>query len=147
MHYCCVLDNKIQNINFCIFINNKMIMIIKILYISKISIMQKYKPSFDDYNKVMANVDKPKISKPLMTKYEFDQVISIRANQLALGAQAFVDVFDQKIKSNMELRQIALRELQEGKLPFIIKRPLPNNKYEYYRIKDLDLTAVQYMMR
>jgi hypothetical protein len=47
----------------------------------------------------------------------------------------------------MELRQIALRELQEGKLPFIIKRPLPNNKYEYYRIKDLDLTAVQYMMR
>jgi hypothetical protein len=47
----------------------------------------------------------------------------------------------------MEMRAIALQELIEGKLPFILKRPLPNNKYEYYRIKDLDLVAVQYMMR
>lgn len=109
--------------------------------------MQKYKPSFDDYNKVMANIDKPKISKPIMTKYEFDQIISIRANQLALGAQAFVDIRDKKIQSNMQLREIALLELKEGKLPYIIKRPMPNNKHEYYRVRDLDLTAVQYMMR
>jgi hypothetical protein len=47
----------------------------------------------------------------------------------------------------MELRKIALKELREGKLPYIIKRPLPNNKFEYYRIKDLDLVAVQYMIR
>jgi hypothetical protein len=87
--------------------------------------MQKYKaPSFDDYNKVISSLDKPKISKPIMTKYEFDQFISLRAN-----------------------RKIALKELQEGKLPYIVKRPLPNNKFEYYRIGDLDLTAVQYMMR
>ena len=109
--------------------------------------MQKYKTPFEDYNKVMAAVDKPKISKPIMTKYEFDQIISLRANQIALGAQAFVDTFDKKIKSNMELRQIALQELNEGKLPYIIKRTLPNNKYEYYRIRDMDLTAVQHMMR
>lgn len=110
--------------------------------------MQKQKANtFDDYHKVMANLDKQKISKPIMTKYEFDQIISLRTNQLALGAVSFVDTKDNKIKSNMELRQIALKELGEGKLPYIVKRPLPNNRFEYYRIKDLDLVAVQHMMR
>ena len=109
--------------------------------------MQKFKTTFDDYNKVMANLDKPKISKPIMTKYEFDQIISLRANQIAFGSPAFVNIFDKKIQSNMELRQVALQELREGKLPFIIKRPMPNNKFEYYRISDLDLVAVQHMMR
>jgi DNA-directed RNA polymerase I, II, and III subunit RPABC2 len=110
--------------------------------------MLKHKSNtFDDYNKVISNIDKPKISKKVMTKYEFDQVISLRTNQLALGSPSFVDIPDLKIKSNMELRSVALRELKEGKLPYIIKRPLPNNKNEYLRISDLDLTAVQYMMR
>ena len=116
--------------------------------------MQKYKaPTFDEYNKVVANLDKPKISKPIMTKYEFSLIISTRANQLSLGAQPFVDVSDLTTKSNMELRSIALRELKEGKLPFIIKRPLPplpnmpNNKFDYYRVRDMDLVHVQHMMR
>lgn len=109
--------------------------------------MQKFKAqSFEDYNKIMAGLDKEKLSKPIMTKYEFDQVISIRATQLALGAKSFIDTSDLKIQSNMEWRKIALQELKEGKLPYIIKRPLPNNKFEYYRIKDLDLVAVQHMM-
>lgn len=107
--------------------------------------MQKYKGTFDDYSKVMASLDKEKVSKPIMTKYEFDQVISLRANQLALGSPAFVNITGLVINSNMELRKIALKELNEGKLPYILKRPLPNNKYEYFRISDLDMTAVQYM--
>ena len=110
--------------------------------------MQKFKAQpFEDYNKIMAALDKEKLSKPIMTKYEFDQIISLRATQLALGAQAFVDTSGLKIQSNMVLRQIALQELREGKLPYIIKRPLPNNKFEYYRIRDLNLVAVQHMMR
>lgn len=110
--------------------------------------MQKSKtPAFDDYNKIMASLDKPKISKPIMTKYEFNQIISLRSNQLALGSMPFIDTTNLVIKSNMEMRAVALQELNEGKLPFILKRPLPNNRYEYYRIKDLDLVAVQYMMR
>jgi DNA-directed RNA polymerase subunit K/omega len=110
--------------------------------------MQKYKGStFDDYNKVIANLDKQKISKPIMTKYEFDQVISLRTNQLALGAQPFIDTSNKKISSNMQLRSVALQELMDGKLPYIIKRPLPNSKFEYYRARDLDLVAVQHMMR
>ena len=110
--------------------------------------MLKHKSNaFDDYKKVIDCVKKPKISKNIMTKYEFDQIMGLRTNQLALGSPAFVDVGDLKVKSNMELRSIALRELKEGRLPYIIKRPLPNNKSEYFRISELDLTAVQYRMR
>jgi DNA-directed RNA polymerase subunit K/omega len=111
--------------------------------------MQKYKaPTFDEYNKVMANVEKTKMySNPQMTKYEFDLLISTRTNMLSLGAKPFVDVSGLKTQSNMELRKVALREFKEGKMPFIIKRTLPNNKFEYYRIRDMDLTKIIPMMR
>lgn len=102
--------------------------------------MQKHKVSqFDDYNKVMAKLDAEKISQPVMTKYEMNKIISLRANQLALGAPAFVPDTEDK-KTNMEYRKIAFQEFKEGKLPYIIKRPLPNNKAEYYRLRDLKLT-------
>jgi DNA-directed RNA polymerase subunit K/omega len=97
----------------------------------------------DTYNKV----NEKKISKPIMTKYEFNQIISQRTTMLAHGAIPLIDVTNYKIKSNIELREIALNELKEGKIPFIIKRPLPNNKYELYRVKDLDLVSVIHMFR
>jgi len=49
-----------------------------------------------------------------------------------------------EIKSNMDLRKIALEELKQNKIPFIIKRPLPNGRYEFIRIKDLNLSAIKY---
>jgi len=98
------------------------------------------------YNDIYSKLDENKISKPIMTKYEFNQIISQRSTMLAHGADPFVKI-DNKIKSNLELRLIAIKELEEGKLPFIIKRPLPNNKYDVYRVKDLDLVSVQYMIR
>jgi len=97
----------------------------------------------DTYNRV----NEKKISKPIMTKYEFNQVISQRTTMLAHGAIPLVDVNNYKIKSNIELREIALNELSQGKVPFIIKRPMPNNKFELYRVKDLDLVAVIHMFK
>ena len=47
----------------------------------------------------------------------------------------------------MELRDIALRELEEGRLPYIIERVLSNKKKEYYRICDLNLVAIRDRMR
>jgi DNA-directed RNA polymerase subunit K/omega len=100
---------------------------------------------FDDCVKVFASLDTKKISKLIMTKYEFNLIISQRTVQLSQGHPPFVQV-DKNIKSNMDLRKIALEELKQGKIPFIIKRPLPNDKYEFVRIRDLDLSAVKYMI-
>jgi len=100
---------------------------------------------FEESSKVTASLDKPKISKLIMTTYEFNQIIGLRTMQLSLGAVSFVKI-EENIKSNMELRKIALEELKLGKLPFIVKRPMPNNKFEYVRISDLDLVKVKYML-
>jgi DNA-directed RNA polymerase subunit K/omega len=34
---------------------------------------------------------------------------------------------------------IALKELEEKKIPVIIRRPLPNNTSEYWHLKDLEI--------
>ena len=103
------------------------------------------KQPFDECGKILNSLDKPKISKLIMTRYEFNVVISTRTGQLSLGAIPFVEI-KENVKSNMDLRKIALEELRQNKIPFIIKRPLPNNKYEFIRVKDLSLSAVKYMM-
>ena len=102
-----------------------------------------------DDSESIKNADVSKyISLPFMTKYEFDQVIGLRTMHLSLNAVPFVKMpEDFKIKSNMELRKIALRELNEQKLPYIIKRPMPNGNAEYWPVSKLSLESVKHMMR
>jgi DNA-directed RNA polymerase subunit K/omega len=101
----------------------------------------------EDVLKVVEHLNDTKISKPIMTIYEFDKIIALRTQQIASGAPLFIDNITTDVKSNMELRQIALKELTEGRLPFMIERKLPNNKKEYYRVRDLDLVAVRDRIR
>ena len=101
----------------------------------------------EDVLKVMEHLNDTKISKPIMTIYEFDKIIALRTQQIASGAPLFINDITTDVKSNMELRQIALKELTEGRLPFMIERKLPNNKKEYYRVRDLDLVAVRDRIR
>ena len=107
-----------------------------------------YKASVvEDVQKVIDHLNDVKISKPIMTIYEFDKIIALRTQQIASGAPLFIDNITTDVKSNMELRQIALKELTEGRLPFMVERKLPNNKKEYYRVRDLDLVAVRDRIR
>jgi len=101
----------------------------------------------EDVGKTNEDLNNPKLSKPIMTKYEFDKIIGLRTMQLASGAVPFVKMDKTNIESNMELRQIALKELQEGRLPYIIERVHANNKKDYVRVRDLDLVAVKDRIR
>lgn len=102
----------------------------------------------DDITQI-ADIDITKyISLPFMTKYEFDQLIGLRCMHLSNGSIPFVDLeSDFKIKSNMDLRKVAIRELVENKLPYIIKREIPNSKTEYWKVANLKLDNIKYMMR
>lgn len=86
-------------------------------------------------------------SSPMMSKYEFNSVIGLRATMLSKGAIPLVDVTDLEIKSNMELRSVAIRELNENKLPFIVERQLPGGKSEHWKVASLDLSNVRELMR
>jgi DNA-directed RNA polymerase subunit K/omega len=106
--------------------------------------------NIEDVSKINELLNKEdKISKPIMTIYEFDKIMGMRTQQLASGATPFITSSTGKIviNSNMELRNIALQELEEGRLPYIIERVLSNRKKEYYRICDLNLVAVRDRMR
>ena len=72
---------------------------------------------------------------PFLTKYEMTRVIGQRAKQLDSGAKSFA-----KVPINViDGYYIALLELEQKKLPFIIKRPYPNGGVEYWNVSDLEL--------
>lgn len=79
----------------------------------------------DDYHKTV----------PFLTKYEKTRVIGQRIQQLNNGAKVYVNVSDDIIDNNV----IAEMELKEKKIPFIIRRPLPDNTFEYWKLQDLEL--------
>ena len=72
---------------------------------------------------------------PFITKYEKTRILGERASQLNSGAKALVEVDDDIIDGYI----IALKEFDEKKIPFIIKRPLPNGAVEYWKFEDLEV--------
>jgi len=72
---------------------------------------------------------------PIMTKYEKAKVIGIRAQQINSGSEPFIPVDVNMIDG----LSIANQELLEKKIPFIIRRPMPNGSSEYWNINDLEL--------
>ena len=72
---------------------------------------------------------------PFLTKYEMTRVLGQRAKQLDAGAKAFV-----KVPLNViDGYHIAKLELEQKKIPFIIKRPFPNGGIEYWQVSDLEV--------
>ena len=59
----------------------------------------------------------------------------MRAKQLNNGADPFVKVD----RGMIDGYTIALKEMEEKKIPFIIARPLPNGGREYWKLQDLEL--------
>lgn len=72
---------------------------------------------------------------PIMTKYEKTRVLGQRAKQINEGAQPFIKIDSTVIDGYL----IAVKELEQKKTPFIIRRPLPNGGSEYWRIQDLEI--------
>lgn len=72
---------------------------------------------------------------PFLTKYERARVLGIRIKQLNNDADPFVEV----PPNTIDARFIAEEELKQGKIPFIIRRPLPNGGNEYWKLSDLEV--------
>lgn len=72
---------------------------------------------------------------PFITRYEKARILGERAKQLNSGARAMVDI-DPTV---MDGYLIALKEFEEKKIPFIVKRPLPNGGCEYWRFSDMEV--------
>jgi DNA-directed RNA polymerase subunit K/omega len=77
--------------------------------------------------------DKRHRSVPYVTIYEKAKIIGFRANELAQGARPFIIVPDHV----SDVIDIARLELEARRLPFILKRPMPDGTFEYVRLSDL----------
>jgi DNA-directed RNA polymerase I, II, and III subunit RPABC2 len=71
---------------------------------------------------------------PILTKYEKTRIIGERARQINSGSAPMVEVPEGMIDGYL----IALRELEEKKIPFIVKRPIGNG-CEYWFLADLEV--------
>tara|TARA_Y100000590_G_scaffold461002_1_gene621614 strand:- start:216 stop:593 length:378 start_codon:yes stop_codon:yes gene_type:complete len=85
------------------------------------------------YKKYYEKKNKTRLARPYLTKFEKCKILGIRTEQLASGALPLVDL-DNTETSALE---IAEREFIEKKIPFIIRRYLPNNTYEDWKLKEL----------
>ena len=74
-----------------------------------------------------------KVTAPIMTKYEKARILGERANQISNGAKPLVKV-PNNIKTELDIAKL---ELMERKLPFIIRRWLPNGKFEDWKIEEM----------
>jgi DNA-directed RNA polymerase I, II, and III subunit RPABC2 len=72
---------------------------------------------------------------PILTKYERARILGQRAKQIESGSKPLVKVPDNIIDGYL----IAELELREKKIPFVIKRPLPDGSSEYWNVKDLEI--------
>ena len=72
---------------------------------------------------------------PILTKFEKTRILGIRAKQIDEGGQPLIMVPDNMIDGYT----IALDELVQKAIPFIIKRPIPNGGSEYWRVSDLEI--------
>lgn len=72
-------------------------------------------------------------SQPFLTVFEKTKILGTRTNQLAQGAKAYIAVPSHITKT----LDIAKLELEQRRLPFIVKRPMPDGTFEFWRLKDL----------
>jgi DNA-directed RNA polymerase I, II, and III subunit RPABC2 len=82
---------------------------------------------------ITPKLNEPKKSMPFLTNFERTKIIGFRSTQLSLGARPFIAVPFHVT----DIKEIARLELQERRLPYILKRPMPNGTFEYWRLTDL----------
>ena len=76
---------------------------------------------------------------PVLTKYERARVLGQRAKQIDNGSKPYISVPDNIIEGHL----IAQLELEQKRIPFIIRRPLPGNAgSEYWSLKDLEILTM-----
>mmetsp|Transcript_39047 Transcript_39047/g.116162 ORF Transcript_39047/g.116162 Transcript_39047/m.116162 type:complete len:132 (-) Transcript_39047:113-508(-) len=78
--------------------------------------------------------DRPRITTRYMTKYEKARVLGTRALQISMNAPVMV-----QLSGETDPLEIAMKELREKKIPFTVRRYLPDGSWEDWRVDELIL--------
>ena len=87
------------------------------------------------YDDIMRTYDPSKNKTPSrLSKYEKTHIIGVRMEQIARSGRCYVEVDENE---PFDPYAIALRELEQKRLPFMLRRTLPNGEKEYWRLMDM----------
>ena len=87
----------------------------------------------EDYSDIMRNYDPSKNkTRNILSKYEKVKIIGLRTEQLQRGAEPVINW-----TKEFDPHSIAIEELKQKKIPFMICRRLPDNTKEYYKLDDM----------
>ena len=86
------------------------------------------------FSDILENINKNvKKTIPLLTKFERARIMGVRLQQLANGAKPRIDITNLK-----SINEIVEKELFLRKIPFIIRRTLPNGKFEDWKLEEFE---------
>ncbi|KAL1563452.1 DNA-directed RNA polymerases II, IV and V subunit 6A [Salvia divinorum] len=77
-------------------------------------------------------VERPRKTSKYMTKYERARILGTRALQISMNAPVMVE-----LEGETDPLEIAMKELRERKIPFTIRRYLPDGSYEDWGVDEL----------
>jgi DNA-directed RNA polymerase I, II, and III subunit RPABC2 len=88
---------------------------------------------------VVEAVKKPRVTREFYTKYEYTALLATRIEQLGDGAKPLVSLEGLKTSDPRFVEFVARREIEQRKLPFLIRRQLPNGTSEYWSTQELEM--------
>jgi DNA-directed RNA polymerase I, II, and III subunit RPABC2 len=88
---------------------------------------------------VSESIKQPRITQPFFTKYEYTTLVAMRAQQIAEGSRPLVELTGMKQSDPMFVWNVARKEIADRKLPYVIRRQLPNNTSEYWSVQELEI--------
>ena len=84
------------------------------------------------YQDVKESIEKKnKKTVPYLTKFEKARIIGLRLQQLAYNAEPKIDTTNIN-----DINEIVKEQLKQKKIPFIVRRVLPNGNYEDWKIEE-----------
>ncbi|KAL3724405.1 hypothetical protein ACJRO7_029559 [Eucalyptus globulus] len=88
--------------------------------------------ALDGEEKEEETVERPRKTSKFMTKYERARILGTRALQISMNAPVMVE-----LEGETDPLEIAMKELRERKIPFTIRRYLPDGSYEDWGVDEL----------
>ena len=89
-------------------------------------------------SQVVESVKEPRVTRGYYTKYEYTALVAMRAQQLAEGAKPLVELTGLRTSDPLFVWNVAKREIEQRKLPFIVRRQMPDKTAEFWSVQEME---------
>lgn len=84
-------------------------------------------------------IKQPRVTRGYFTKYEYTTLVATRAQQLAEGARPLVELTGLRQSDPLFVWNVAKREIEQQKLPFVVRRRMPDGTAEFWSAQEMEV--------